>query len=329
VDRRAEFVAATEGYRRELVSHCYRLLGSVHDAEDQVQETYLRAWRAYDAFDERKASMRTWLHRIATNTCLTALESRGRRAMPSGLGGPAEDPVAVPLDGRPELPWLQPIPDALLPDDPAAVVTARSTVRLAFVAALQHLPARQRVVLILRDVLAWQAGEVAEFLSTSTAAVNSALQRARAQLARLAPAEDDLTEPDAPDYRRFLHRYVTAFERADVSALVSTLRDDVVLEMPPVPVWFAGREQVAAFLPRIFGVGPRRTVLTRANLRPAVATYTERDGLWHAHAIHVPTITSTGVSAMTVFVDPTLFPMFGLPATTEPEPRALADARVV
>jgi len=316
VDRRAEFVAVTEEFRRELVSHCYRLLGSVHDAEDQVQETYLRAWRAYADFDERKASMRTWLHRIATNTCLTALESRGRRAMPSGLGGPADDPVAAPLDRRPELPWLQPIPDALLPDDPAAIVTTRSSVRLAFVAALQHLPAKQRVVLILRDVLAWRANEVAEFLSTSTAAVNSALQRARERLTQLAPAEDDVTEPDAADDRRFLLRYVTAFERADVSALVSTLRDDVVLEMPPFPTWFAGRADVAAFLPRIFGVGPRRTVLIRANLRPAVATYTERDGLWRAHAIHVPTITGTGISAMSVFLDPELFPTFGLPVTT-------------
>jgi RNA polymerase sigma-70 factor (ECF subfamily) len=313
VRTRADFITATDPYRRELLAHCYRLLGSVHDAEDLVQETYLRAWRAYDTFDERKASLRTWLYRIATNACLTALESRARRAMPSGLGGPAEDPLTAPLDRRTDVPWLQPVPDALL--DPATVVSGRDSVRLAFVAALQHLPARQRAVLILREVLAWQAAEVAELLDMSTAAVNSALQRARAQLARVAPAADEVAELSEADERRFLARYVAAFERADMTALIDILHEDVVLEMPPIPSWFTGRAAVAAFLPRIIGVGPRRVVATRANHRPAFATYTHDGTAWQAHAIHVPTIASGGVREIFVFLDPALFAAFGLPVT--------------
>ncbi|HYY82699.1 MAG TPA: RNA polymerase subunit sigma-70, partial [Actinomycetes bacterium] len=193
-----EFARRSDPFRRELLAHCYRMLGSVHDAEDLVQETLLRAWRAYDRFDDRRASLRTWLYRIATNACLTALEQCGRRELPAGVAGPA-DPEAPLAPAPPEVTWLQPIPDALLEggsDDPATIVSLRGSVRLALVAALQHLPARQRAVLILRDVLGWRAAEVAGLLGTTTAAVNSALQRAHAQLGQVSPARDEITEPD-------------------------------------------------------------------------------------------------------------------------------------
>src|SRR5580693_6699064 len=214
-----EFAQLASPYRGELLAHCYRMLGSVHDAEDQVQETLLRAWRSYGDFEGR-SSIRTWLHRIATNTCLRALETRSRRPLPSGLGeaaGNADGPVPVPnLD----VPWLQPFPagpkgtDA---DDPAAVVTARASLRLALIAALQYLPPRQRAVLILRDVLGWRAAEVADLLGMSVAAANSALQRARVQLESHAPAEDDVREPADPRTQDLLARYAAAFETADVA----------------------------------------------------------------------------------------------------------------
>src|ERR687885_24098 len=186
-----DFLRLADPYRRELLAHCYRMLGSIHDAEDLVQETYLRAWRAYDRFEGR-SSLRTWLHQIATRACLTALENRSRRPMPTGLGAPSIDP-ADPLVEQPEVPWLEPVPDAMVAaegSDPAAIVTSRQSLRLALIAALQHLPPRQRAVLILRDVLQWRAAEVAEVLDTTTTAVNSILQRARAQLNEVAPNED-------------------------------------------------------------------------------------------------------------------------------------------
>src|SRR6266700_984112 len=211
-----EFARLTGRFRRELLAHCYRMLGSIHDAEDLLQETYLRAWRAHDDFDLRQASLRTWLYRIATNACLTALEGRSRRPLPSGLGGPSGDPE-VALVRRPEVPWLQPIPDALIgsqPGDPANIVASRGSIRLAFIAALQYLPARQRAVLILRDVLAWRAAEVADLLGTTTAAVNSALRRARTQLERSNLTEDELVDPIEAELRDILDRYVRAFENA-------------------------------------------------------------------------------------------------------------------
>jgi RNA polymerase sigma-70 factor (ECF subfamily) len=247
-----EFTRLTDPFRQELLAYCYRMLGSVHDDEDLVQETYLRAWRSCDAFEGRP-SLRTWLYRIATSACLRALENSSRRPLPSGLGGPSDDPEA-PLTAQSEVPWLEPIADALLggspadPADPAAIVASRASTRLAFVAALQHLPARQRAVLILRDVLAWRAAEVADLLGATTAAVNSALQRARTQLAQVAPAEGEVAEPASADHRALLDQYVAAFENADIAALLRLLRDDVELEMPPRPTWFAGRDAVGRFL---------------------------------------------------------------------------------
>jgi RNA polymerase sigma-70 factor (ECF subfamily) len=233
-----DFASLTGPFRGELLAHCYRMLGSAEEAEDLVQETYLRAWRSYAGFEGR-SSVRTWLYRIATNVCLTAIERRGRRPLPSGLGAPADDPGAAVV-AAPEVPWLQPFPDALLaaePEDPAAVTASRAGIRLAFVAALQYLSARQRAVLILRDVLDLPAAEVADLPGTTTTAVNSGLRRVRAQLML---AEDELAEPAEPVQQAMLERFAATIENADVSGLAELLREDVVLEMPPLLTWFAG-----------------------------------------------------------------------------------------
>jgi RNA polymerase sigma-70 factor, ECF subfamily len=328
----ADFERLTGPFREELLAYCYRMLGSVQDAEDQVQETLLRAWRGYGGFEGR-SSMRTWLYRIATNACLRALETRGRRPLPSGLGGPAEDPDAPLAAARPEVPWLQPIPDAWFgtaPADPAAVVVSRTSMRLALIAALQYLPPRQRAVLILRDVLGWRAAEVAGLLGTSTPAVNSALQRARDHLELARPAEDDIGEPASAADRELVGRYAAAFENADMAALVALLREDAVLEMPPLPGWFRGRDAVARFLgtrvmrvpcpgsggpPR--GPGEFKMVPAAANGQPALAAYLrDLDGVYHAHAIQVLTPSRSGLARIVSFNDPELFEMFGLPGTT-------------
>jgi RNA polymerase sigma-70 factor (ECF subfamily) len=315
----ADFASLADPYRRELLAYCYRMLGSVDDAEDQVQETLLRAWRSYGEFEGR-SSLRTWLYRIATNTCLRALETRSRRPLPSGLGSPAEDPGGPLAPDRAEVPWLQPFPDALGTgglSDPAAVVSARAGMRLALVAALQYLPARQRAVLILRDVLGWHAAEVAELLGVSTAAANSVLQRARAHLADVAPAEDELREPADPADRTLLDRYAAAFESADIATLTELLRADAALEMPPQPHWFAGREQVVHFLRSRVLTEPRRFLLvpTSANGGPALAAYLRADdGLFRAHAIQVLTISAGRVSRIVSFNNAGLAAAFGLPA---------------
>ncbi|WP_442943051.1 sigma-70 family RNA polymerase sigma factor [Nocardia sp. NBC_01503] len=317
-----EFASRTGPFRPELLAHCYRMLGSIHEAEDLVQDTMLRAWRAADRFDERKSSLRTWLYRIATNVCLTALEQRGRRALPTGLVGPSEQLVPTP-QRYPEIPWLEPIPDALLgdsADDPAAVVTARSGIRLAFIAALQYLPARQRAVLILRDVLAWSAAEVADLLETSPAAINSALQRAHAHLEKVAPMLDQMSESLSPQERMAVDRYMHFFGRSDMRGLAELLRDDVVMEMPPALVWFAGRADVLEFFTAKTGSDPGRwrCVGTAANTQPAAACYQRDDqGIYRAQSIHVLTVQDGGIDKITVFLGSQLFERFGLPATLE------------
>jgi len=256
-----------EPYRGELVAYCYRMLGSFQEAEDLTQETMLRAWKARDRYDQARASVRTWLYRIAANACLSALQGRARRPLPSGLGAPSEDPAA-PLTPAFDIPWLQPFPDA------RSDVGVRADMRLALVAAMQLLPPRQRAVLVLREVLEFSAAEVAGQLDTTVAAVNSALQRARAALADVGDA-GDITEPDDPEVRAVIERYVRAFEAADVPALVRLLADEAVLEMPPVPLWYRGRGDYGRFMRRVFemrgtGWGVRRV---SANGQPAFAAY--------------------------------------------------------
>lgn len=326
----ADFATLADPYRQELLAYCYRMLGSVDDAEDQVQETLLRAWRSYGEFEGR-SSLRTWLYRIATNTCLRALETRSKRPLPSGLGAPAEDPDGPLAALANEVPWLQPIPDGLVtgaPADPAAVISIRAGMRLALIAALQYLPARQRAVLILRDVLGWHAAEVAELLGVSTVAANSALQRARAQLAHVAPSEEDLREPADPADRTLLDRYAAAFEAADVVALTALLREDATMEMPPQPYWFAGRRQVARFLQSRVLTAPGKFLLvpTSANGQPAFAAYLrDADGQFLAHGIQLVTTSRHHVTRIVSFNDGRLVAMFGLPAQLSPAPASASD----
>lgn len=298
-----------EPHRAELVTYCYRMLGSFHDAEDLTQETFLRAWRARDSYDRERASVRTWLYRIATNVCLSALEGRSRRPLPSGLGAPSGDPAA-PLTPALDIPWLQPFPDARYDTG------TRADMRLALVAAMQILPPRQRAVLVLRDVLEFSASEVAAQLGTTVPAVNSALQRARAALGETVDAAE-VTEPGDPGVRAVIDRYVRAFEAADVPALVRLLADDAVLEMPPVPLWYRGRRDYGLFMRRVFdmrGPGWATRALT-ANGQPALAAYApEPGGGCGLHTLQVFAITGGRVARNVVFADPRVFEAFDLPA---------------
>ncbi|MFC7263935.1 sigma-70 family RNA polymerase sigma factor [Streptomyces lutosisoli] len=297
-----------EPYRGELVTYCYRMLGSFHEAEDLVQETLLRAWKARDRYDRTRASLRTWLYRIATNVCLTALEGRARRPLPSGLGAPSDDPGA-PLTPAYDIPWLQPLPDTRFGTE------ARADLRLAWVAAVQVLPPRQRAVLVLREVLEFTAAEVATQLGTTVPAVNSALQRARAALVEVGEA-GEVTEPDDPEVRAVVQRYLRAFEAADVPALVRLLTDDAILEMPPVPLWYRGRHDYGRFMRRVFdlrGTGWQMRRLA-ANSQPALAAYApEPDGGHRLHTLQVLTITGGRVAHNVVFADPHVFQAFDLP----------------
>jgi RNA polymerase sigma-70 factor (ECF subfamily) len=304
-------------FRRELLAYCYRMVGSIDEAEDLVQETYLRAWRGYGDFEGR-ASVRTWLYRIATNVCLTAIGRRARRPLPSGLGAPSTDPD-VPLVAAAEVAWLQPYPDLTggAADDPAAVAASRAGIRLAFVAALQYLSARPRAVLILRDVLQWPASDVADLLGMTPTAVHSALRRARSDLARSAPVPEELAEPTEAERRAVVERFAAAIERADAAAVAELLRADAVLEMPPLLTWFAGRDAVTRVVDvnLLIEPGRLRTVHTQANAQDALAVYHRGpDGSDHAHAIIVLTVTGTVIARMVAFQDPGLFPAFGLPA---------------
>jgi RNA polymerase sigma-70 factor (ECF subfamily) len=313
-----DFDQLADPFRGELLGYCYRMLGSVDDAEDQVQEILLRAWRAFGDFEGR-SSLRTWLFRIATNACLRALETRGKRPLPSGLGAPAEDPDGPLAPLATEIPWLQPIPDSLVTGgmaDPAAVVTARASLRLALIAALQYLPPRQRAVLILRDVLGWHAAEVAALLEISTTAANSVLQRARGQLAHVTPTEDDLREPSDPADLALLDRYARAFETADVAALTELLREDATFEMPPQPFWFRGADRIARFLRSrvLTEAGRFLLVPTAANGNGAFAAYERAPGgAYIAHGIQVPATDGARVTAIVSFNDARLVRKFGLP----------------
>ncbi|MEU7923849.1 RNA polymerase subunit sigma-70 [Micromonospora sp. NPDC049107] len=305
-----------EAYRADLLAHCYRMLGSVDEAEDLVQETLLRAWRATDRYDPQLSSPRTWLHRIATNVCLTALAGRARRPLPSGLD-PAGDPEA-PLLPRLDIPWLQPFPDSRL-GDPADAVEQRAGLRLALVAALQLLPARQRAVLVLREVLQLSAVEVTQILGGSVASVNSGLQRARATLRAAGPTLEELREPADPDERAVVERYLAAFEAADVPGLARLLADDVVLEMPPVALWLAGRSHYQRFLERVFGMrGTGWHLLpVAANSSTALAAYAPDPdtGRVRAHSLQLFSVTDGLIRRCVTFVDPALFGLFGLPPT--------------
>jgi RNA polymerase sigma-70 factor (ECF subfamily) len=313
-DDLADFPEATDPYRRELLAHCYRMTGSVHDAEDLVQETYLRAWRAYHGFEGR-SSVRTWLYRIATNVCLTALEGQQRRPMPTGLGAPASD-ATQPVEENGEIPWLEPVPDSVLEGgDPAAVVADRDSIRLAFVAALQHLPARQRAVLILRDVLRWKAAEVAQALETTTASVNSALQRAHATLAKADLSEDTVDEP-TPEQKAMLDRYVQAFWDKDIDAIVSMLTEDAVWEMPPYTGWYQGAANIGRLIDTQCPGGRHdmRMVPTRANGQPAFGLYMRgEDGRFYPFHLQVLTLGPDGVQHVGAFFGAPLFATFGLP----------------
>jgi RNA polymerase sigma-70 factor (ECF subfamily) len=304
-----------EQYRRELTGYCYRMLGSVFDADDAVQESMMRAWRGMEGFEGRSA-MRSWLYRIATNVCLDMLRGRQRRARPMDMG-PAWTTESFTGAQLPEAAWVQPIPDdRLLPEsgDPAELAAAKESVRLAFITALQFLPARQRAVLILREVLRWQASEVAELLDTSVASVNSALQRARATMSAReadAPPADVMTG----DQRELLTRYVDAFERYDINSLVTLLREDAVMSMPPYDFWLTGPAEMHKwFLGPGFGCRGSRLVATEANGCAAFGAYrVDPDGGHMPFAIQVIEVSGDRIIGHHNFVDPSLFPAFGLP----------------
>jgi RNA polymerase sigma-70 factor (ECF subfamily) len=315
-------VGELEEHRRELTAYCYRMLGSSFEAEDAVQETLIRAWRGLDRFEGRSA-LRSWLYRIATNVCLDMLNGRERRARPMDLG-PAREPIEANLNALPEVTWIEPVPDErILPEgDPAEVAVARETVRLAFVAALQHLPPRQRAVLILCEVLRWQAAEVAELLGTSVASVNSALQRARATLAERHVSWSDPPPPLGEADRALLARYVSAFERYDIEALTSLLREDASQSMPPYDLWLHGRDDIFAwwFGPGIGCRGSRLLPTAGANGSPAFGQYkpTATGDGYEPWALQVVEVSDRRVAELTFFLDTErFFPLFGLPARLE------------
>ncbi|MFC8510726.1 sigma-70 family RNA polymerase sigma factor [Streptomyces sp. NPDC057411] len=313
----AQMTEDLEKYRTELTGYCYRMLGSAFEAEDAVQDTMVRAWRAFDSFEGR-SSLRSWLYRIATNVCLDSLNAGNRRARPMDLTDPT--PVAqARLNERPEITWLEPVPDGrVLPSvaDPAETAVSRETVRLAFVAALQHLPPKQRAVLILREVLAWKASEVAELLGTTVASVNSALQRARATLSEQAPAASDPADPLDEEQKALLDRYVAAFEGYDMQALTALLHEDATMSMPPYDLWLRGHEDIVGWM---LGVGEvcrgSKLVPTVANGSPAFAHYhPDPEGGFAPWALIVLQLHDGRIGGMDFFLDTKRwFPLFDLP----------------
>ena len=322
VDSRLGPEPRLEEFRTELTGYCYRMLGSTFDAEDAVQETMVRAWRGLEQFEGR-SSLRSWLYRIATNVCLDAAGSRSRRARPMDLSPSAWAPVEASLAARrSDDAWLEPVPDErVLPAaaDPADVAVGRETIRLAFVAALQHLPPRQRAVLILREVLGWRADEVARLLETSTASVNSALQRARATLAQRPGSQGRGYDELDRDQRELLDRYVEAFEAYDIDRFVALLHEDATQNMPPYEMWLQGRDTIGAWM-----LGPgrgcrgSRVVPLVASGAPALAQWRRTDDGYAPWALHVLEVAGPQVVAITSFLDTRLFPLFGLP----PQPPA-------
>ncbi|MCF2525989.1 sigma-70 family RNA polymerase sigma factor [Yinghuangia soli] len=322
-DGTATLELALEQHRTELTGYCYRMLGSPFEAEDAVQDTMVRAWRGYDKFEGR-AALRSWLYRIATNVCLDMLGGKERKARPTDFTtvGSASDPS---LATHPENTWLAPTPDhkVLVGGDPADVVVARDSVRLAFVAALHHLPARQRAVLILREVLAWPAADVAELLDTSVASVNSALQRARATLAAADVAATDLEEPDDEAQRVLLAKYVKAFETYDLESLAALLHEDVTLSMPPFELWLRGADEIRTWM---LGTGngcrgSRLVPVVAANGTPAFGQYRPAGpGRYEPWALQVIEIADGRIVGLNSFLDTDqLFPLFGLPPHLEDE----------
>lgn len=355
-----KFAEQAEKSRRELLAHCYRMLGSADEAEDVVQETFLRAWRAYATFEGR-SSVRVWLYRIATNTCLNALQNRKSRPLPSGLGAPSEHPEGPLTMADPAFAWLQPIADhrlgsrprpggtgtgsrsgtgtgagigtgigagAALDEDPAAVVSRREDLRLALVASLQLLPPRQRAVLLLREVADLPAAEVGRLLGMSTAAVKSALQRARLRIEQVAPSADQVTLPTEPEQRALLETYITAFEQADSTALEKALTRDAVLEVTPSPSWFSGLTTCLRHLRWAFGPpGTWLMIPTRANGQPAAAAYRrDEDGVHQAFGVALLELRKDGISRISAFGDPSLVAAFGFPAFLTPATAAYYSA---
>lgn len=325
------FERLAEPYRREIKMHCYRMLGSVHEADDLVQESYLRAWRSFNSFDnlDGSGSFRAWLYRIATNACLSALASRKstQRLLPDQIGAPTEDLPGAPAN---DIAWLEPYPDSEIErvaDDsptPEARYASREAVQLAFVATIQYLPPRQRAAVLLCDVLGWAAAEAATLLGGSTASINSALQRARETLAKRYPdGRPQIRERSDPAHQALLGRYLKAWEGHDVDGFVALLKEDAAVMMPPWLQWFVGRNTVRSFFAMAWKTcGGLRLVPTAANGEPAFAVYERNatEGTWGAHSIHVLTIEHDAISSLTLFLDPGLFRAFGLPLV-------LADAQ--
>ena len=329
----AAFARLVERHRRELRVHCYRMVASAEEAEDLVQETFLRAWRHIGGFEGR-STLRAWLYRIATNACLDALDGRARRVLPQDLepGTTAAGFGSVEMVARTDIPWLQPLPDSLWEpaadrdEEPDAVAVRRETIELAFIAALQYLPPRRRAVLVLRDVLGWPARQTAEHLDLTEAAVTSALHRARSTLReRLPERRADWAPATGPtaEERAVVDRYMAAVERADLVALADLLAEDVRAAMPPWTLWLTGRETLIEWLTESWDpaspdhVGQFRMLALRANGQPAGASYVRAvgDDVYRAFAIGVLRIEGGRIAEMTAFHDPALFPVFGLPPT--------------
>jgi RNA polymerase sigma-70 factor, ECF subfamily len=316
------FAAMIERYRRELQLHCYRMVGSVHESEDMVQETALRAWRSRREFEGR-STLRSWLYRIATNVCLDTLRRRPRRVLPIDVATAAEPDQ--PLPPASDMPWIDPYPDRLLEgispseDEPDEALVRKETLELAFLAAIQHLPPRRRAVLILRDVLGWPARETASTLGISVNSVNTALQRARSTLSlHLSPRRVDWQSPQASQIERaLLQRYMAAHERGDIAALARILREDVRASAPPLPLWYDGRDSLLASTRRRAMPGRIRFVATMANRHPAAASYARRPGesVYRPMGIDVLRIEDGLIAEITAFLRPELFPLFDLPVT--------------